>query len=108
MVKKLGMMNKNIFLIFFEVESAITIGVKYRNNEEIQLILKPTEKNKFVDNAPIRLLIPTDKRMRRVFSSSDKISTLFKFLGFSTNEIISICREIHEDMGSKKLIVPYL
>jgi hypothetical protein len=27
-------------------------------------------------------------------------------LGLSHHEVISICREIHKDMGSKKLILP--
>lgn len=100
------MTNKELFLKFFEVESSTIIGIKYRGKEEIQLILNPTEKNKFMDKLPIRLLIDVDKRYKRVMSTSDDTFNLFRYLGFSTNEVIGICREIHKDMGSKKLIVP--
>lgn len=96
------MTNKELFLTFFDVESSTIIGVKYRNKQEIQLILNPTEKNKFMDKLPIRLLIDDNK----VMSTSDDIFNLFKYLGFNTNEVIGFCREVHEDMGSKKLIVP--
>lgn len=100
------MTNKELFLTFFDVESATIIGVMHRGKEEIQLILNPTEKNKFMDKLPIRLLIDADKRYKRVMSTSDDTFNLFRYLGFNTNEVIGICREIHQDMGSKKLIVP--
>ena len=100
------MTNKELFLTFFEVESATIIGVKYRDNDKIQLILNPTEKNKFMDKLPIRLLIDAEEHYSRVMGNSDEMFNLFKYLGFDTNEVISICREIHKDMGSKKLIVP--
>ena len=106
LVKKLVMTNKELFLTFFDVESATVIGIKYRGKEEIQLILNPTEKNKFMEKLPIRLLIDVDKRYKRVMSTSDDTFNLFRYLGFNTNEVIGICREIHKDMGSKKLIVP--
>jgi hypothetical protein len=101
------MTNKELFLTFFEVESATIIGVKYRDNNKIQLILNPTEKNKFMVKSPIRLLIDGgDEHYSRVIGNCDEMFNLFKYLGFNTNEVVSICREIHKDMGSKKLIVP--
>jgi hypothetical protein len=101
------MTNKELFLKFFTVESATIIGIKYRERSgQIQLILNPTEKNKFMNKQPIRLLIHVDKRYKRVMSTSDDTFNLFRYLGFNTNEVIGICREIHKDMGSKKLIVP--
>jgi hypothetical protein len=101
------MTNKELFLKFFDVESATIIGVKYQGNEKIQLILNPTEKNKFMDKLPIRLLIDGgDEHYSRVIGNCDEMFNLFKYLGFNTNEVVSICREIHKDMGSKKLIVP--
>lgn len=106
LVKKLGMTNKELFLTFFEVESATIIGIKYRNIDRIQLILNPTEKNKFMDKLPIRLLIDVDDHYCRVTSTSDETINLFNYLGISLNEVISICREIHKDMGNRKLIVP--
>jgi hypothetical protein len=100
------MTNKELFLTFFEVESATIIGVKYRNIDKIQLILNPTEKNKFMDKLPIRLLIDRDDHYSRIMGSSDEMFNLFTYLGFNTNEVISICCEIHKDMGNRKLIVP--
>jgi len=100
------MTNKELFLTFFDVESATIIGVNHRNNEAIQLIVNPTEKNKFMEKLPIRLLINVDKRYKRVMSTSDDTFNLFRYLGFTTNEVTNVCREIHQDMGSKKLIVP--
>ena len=100
------MTNKELFLTFFEVENATIIGIKYHHNEQIQLLLNPTEKNKFMGSTPIRLLIDGDEHYCRVMGNSDEMFNLFKYLGFDTNEVISICREIHKDMGSKKLIVP--
>jgi hypothetical protein len=106
-VKKLDMTNKELFLTFFEVESATIIGIKYRNIDKIQLILNPTERNKFMDKLPIRLLIDREYGYySRVMGTSDKMFNLFTYLGLNTKEIISICREIHEDMGSRELIVP--
>lgn len=106
LVKQLDMTNKKIFLTFFEVESVTKIGIKYQNNDKIQLILTPTEKNKFMGSTPIRLLIDGDEHYCRVIGNSDEMFNFFKYLGFDTNEVINICREIHKDMGSKKLIVP--
>ena len=106
LVKKLDMINKELFLTFFEVESATIIGVKYRDNDKIQLILNPTEKNKFMDKLPIRLLIDVEEHYSRVMGNCDEMFKLFNYLGFNTNEVISVCREIHKDMGSRKLIVP--
>jgi hypothetical protein len=106
LVKKLDMTNKELFLTFFEVESATIIGIKYRNNDRIQLILNPTEKNKFMDKLPIRLLIDFDDHYSRVMGNCDEMFNLFNYLGFNINEVISICREIHKDMGNRKLIVP--
>jgi len=101
------MTNKELFLTFFEVESASIIGIKYRErSEQIQLLLNPTDKNKLMDNLPIRLLIDADEEYCRVTSTSDETISLFKYLGLSHNEVMSICREIHKDMGSKSLIVP--
>ena len=100
------MTNKELFLTFFEVESATIIGVKYRRNNQIQLILNPTEKNKFMDKLPIRLLIDVEEHYSRIMGNCDEMFKLFNYLGFNANEVISVCREIHEDMGSRKLIVP--
>ena len=100
------MTNKELFLTFFEVESATIIGIKYRGNNQIQLILNPTEKNSFMDKLPIRLLIDVEEHYSRVMGNCDEMFKLFNYLGFNANEVISICREIHEDMGSRKLIVP--
>ena len=106
-VKKLDMTNKELFLKFFDVESVSIIGIKYRErSEQIQLLLNPTDKNKLMDNVPIRLLIDADEDYCRVTSTSDETINLFNYLGLSHNEVISICREIHKDMGSKKLILP--
>jgi hypothetical protein len=105
-VKKLDMTNKELFLTFFDVESATIIDIKYRNIGKIQLLLNPTEKNKFTDRLPIRLLIDVDGYYSKIMSNSDDAFNLFKYLGFSINEVVGICREIHQDMGSKKLIVP--
>ena len=100
------MTNKELFLTFFDVESATIIDIKYRNIGKIQLLLNPTEKNKFTDRLPIRLLIDVNGYYSKIMSNSDDAFNLFKYLGFSINEVISICREIHKDMGSKKLILP--
>lgn len=100
------MTNKELFLTFFEVESSTNLSIKYRTDNRIQLILNPTEKNKFMDNLPIRLLIDDDEYHCRVSSTSDEMFNLFNYLGFNTNEVIGICHEIHKDMGSKSLIVP--
>jgi hypothetical protein len=101
------MSNKELFLKFFDVESSSIIGIKYRErSEQIQLLLNPTDKNKLIDNLPIRLLIDADEDYCRVTSTSDETINLFKYLGFDFTDVISICREIHKDMGSKKLILP--
>jgi hypothetical protein len=100
------MTNKELFLKFFTVESATIIGIKYQGNEKIQLILNPTEKNKFMDKLPIRLLIDGDEHYSRVMCTSDDTFNLFRYLSLETNDVIGICREIHKDMGSKKLILP--
>ena len=100
------MTNKELFLTFFDVESATIIDIKYRNIGKIQLLLNPTEKNKFTDRLPIRLLIDVDGHYSKIMSNSDDAFNLFKYLGFSINEVVGICREIYQDMGSKKLIVP--
>lgn len=100
------MTNKELFLTFFEVESATIIGIKYRDNDKIQLILNPTEKNKFMDKLPIRLLIDVDEYYSRVIGNCDEMFNLFNYLSFNANEVISVCREIHQDMGNRKLIVP--
>ena len=100
------MTNKELFLTFFEVESATTIGIKYRDDDKIQLILTPTEKNKFMDRIPVRLLIDVGGYYSRVMGNCDEMFNLFNYLGFDINEVISVCREIHKDMGSRKLIVP--
>lgn len=101
------MTNKELFLTFFEVESVTIIGVKYRNIDKIQLILNPTEKNKFMDKLPIRLLCDVNEiYTSSVATSSDELFNIFKYIGFDAREITNICREIHKDMGSKKLIVP--
>lgn len=105
-VKKLVMTNKELFLTFFDVESATIIDIKYRNIGKIQLLLNPTEKNKFMDRLPIRLLIDVDEHYSKIMSNSDEMFKLFNYLGFTTNEVTNVCREIHQDMGSKKLIVP--
>jgi hypothetical protein len=101
------MTNKELFLKFFDVESVSIIGIKYRErSEQIQLILNPTEKNSFMDKLPIRLLIDVEEHYSRVMGNCDEMFNLFNYLGFNVNEVISICREIHEDMGSRKLIIP--
>jgi hypothetical protein len=101
------MTNKELFLKFFDVESVSIIGIKYRErSEQIQLILNPTEKNSFMDKLPIRLLIDVEEHYSRVMGNCDEMFNLFNYLGFNANEVISICREIHKDMGSKKLILP--
>ena len=100
------MTNKELFLTFFEVESATIIGIKYRSDDKLQLLLNPTEKNKFMDRLPIRLLIDVDDHYSRIMGNCDDMFKLFNYLGFNTNEVVGICREIHQDMGSKKLIVP--
>jgi hypothetical protein len=101
------MTNKELFLKFFTVESATIIGIKFRErSEQIQLLLYPTDKNKLLDNLPIRLLIDADEEYCRVTSTSDETINLFKYLSLDTNDVIGICREIHKDMGSKKLILP--
>ena len=101
------MTNKELFLTFFEVESATIIGIKYRNNDKIQLILNPTEKNKFMDNLPIRVLCDVDEiYTSSVATTSDELFNIIKYIGLDAREITNICREIHKDMGSKKLIVP--
>lgn len=102
------MTNKELFLTFFEVESATIIGVKYRDNiNKIQLILNPTEKNKFMDKLPIRVLCDVKEfYTSSVATSSDELFNFFKYIGIDAREITDICREIHKDMGSKKLIVP--
>jgi hypothetical protein len=101
------MTNKELFLTFFKVESATIIGVKYRNNGQIQLILTPTEKNKFMAKLPFRLLCPIDEiYTSSVATTSDELFNILKYIGLDAREITSICREIHKDMGSKKLIVP--
>ena len=101
------MTNKELFLTFFEVESATIIGVKYRDNEKLQLILIPTDKNKFMDKLPIRLLT----EVKEFYTSSlettnEDVFNLFKYLGLNATDVTEICREIHNDFGSKKLIVP--
>jgi hypothetical protein len=101
------MTNKELFLTFFEVESATIIGVKYRDNEKLQLILNPTEKNTFVKNLPIRLLIDVNEHYSRVVGNSEEMFDFFKYLGLTMGEVISVCQEIHKDFGSEKLIVPY-
>jgi hypothetical protein len=102
------MTNKELFLTFFEVESATIIDIKYRNIGKIQLILNPTEKNKLMDNLPIRLLCEVEEYWSNgIRTNSDELFNIFNYLGLSDNEVISICREIHKDMGSKKLIVPF-
>jgi hypothetical protein len=102
------MTNKELFLTFFEVESATIIGVKYRNNEQIQLILTPTDKNKFMDKLPIRLLCDVNEIWTSsVATNSDELFNIFKYIGIDAREITNICREIHKDFGSKKLIVPF-
>ena len=101
------MTNKELFLTFFEVESVTIIGVKYPNIDKIQLILNPTEKNKFMDKLPIRLLCDVNEiYTSSVATTSDELFNIIKYIGLDTREITSICREIHKDMGSKKLIVP--
>lgn len=102
------MTNKELFLTFFEVESATIIDIKYRNIGKIQLILLPTEKNKFMDKLPIRLLCDVNEiyTSSRVATTSDELFNIIKYIGFDAREITNICREIHKDMGSKKLIVP--
>jgi hypothetical protein len=101
------MTNKELFLTFFEVESATIIDIKYRNIGKIQLILYPTEKNKFMDKLPIRLLCDVNEiYTSSVATNSDELFNIFKYIGLDAREITSICREIHKDMGSKKLIVP--
>ena len=100
------MTNKELFLTFFEVESATTIGIKYHHNEKIQLLIHPTEKNKFMDRLPIRILVDVDEHYSRVMGNCDEMFKLFNYLGFNANEVINVCREIHEDMGNRKLIVP--
>jgi hypothetical protein len=100
------MTNKELFLTFFEVESATIIGVKYRGDDKIQLILNPTEKNKFMDKLPIRVLIDVDEYYSRVIGNCDEMFNLFNYLGFNANEVISVCREIYQDMGNRELIVP--
>ena len=101
------MTNKELFLTFFEVESATIIGVKYRNIDKIQLILNPTEKNKFMDKLPIRVLCDVDEiYTSSVATTSDELFNIIKYIGLDAREITNICREIHKDMGSKKLIVP--
>ena len=102
------MTKKELFLTFFEVESATIIDIKYRNIGKIQLILHPTEKNKFMDKLPIRLLCDVNEiyTSSRVATTSDELFNIFKYIGFDAREITNICREIHKDMGSKKLIVP--
>lgn len=102
------MTNKELFLTFFEVESATIIDIKYRNIGKIQLILHPTEKNKFMDKLPIRLLCEVNEiyTSSRVATTSDELFNIIKYIGFDAREITNICREIHKDMGSKKLIVP--
>lgn len=102
------MTKKELFLTFFEVESATIIDIKYRNIGKIQLILLPTEKNKFMDKLPIRLLCDVNEiyTSSRVATTSDELFNIFKYIGFDAREITNICREIHKDMGSKKLIVP--
>jgi hypothetical protein len=106
-VKKLVMTNKELFLTFFDVESATIIDIKYRNIGKIQLLLNPTEKNKFMDRLPIRLLCEVNEiYSSRIATNSDELFNIFKYIGFDAREITDICREIHRDMGSKKLIVP--
>jgi hypothetical protein len=100
------MTNKELFLTFFEVESATIIGIKYQHNEKIQLLICPTEKNSFMDKLPIRLLIDGDEHYSRVMGNCDEMFKLFNYLGLNANEVISVCREIHNDMGSRRLIVP--
>jgi hypothetical protein len=101
------MTNKELFLTFFEVESATIIGIKYRNNDKIQLILNPSEKNKFMDKLPIRLLCDVNEiYTSSVATTNDELFNIVKYIGIDAREITSICREIHKDMGSKKLIVP--
>lgn len=102
------MTNKELFLTYFEVESATIIDIKYRNIGKIQLILHPTEKNKFMDKLPIRLLCEVNEiyTSSRVATTSDELFNIIKYIGFDAREITNICREIHKDMGSKKLIVP--
>jgi hypothetical protein len=102
------MTNKELFLTFFEVGSATIIGVKYHNNEQIQLILTPTDKNKFMDKLPIRLLTEVKEYYTSsVKTTNEDIFKLFKYLGLNAEDITQICREIHNDFGSKKLIVPF-
>jgi len=101
------MTNKELFLTFFDVESATIIDIKYRNIGKIQLLLNPTEKNKFMDRLPIRLLCEVNEiYSSRIATNSDELFNIFKYIGFDAREITDICREIHRDMGSKKLIVP--
>jgi hypothetical protein len=102
------MTNKELFLTFFEVESATIIGVKYRDNEKLQLILIPTDKNKFMDKLPIRLLTEVKEFYTSSLATTNEVVfNLFKYLGLNASDIMKICREIHNDFGSKKLIVPY-
>jgi len=101
------MTNKELFLTFFEVESAVIIGIKFRGGEDkLQLILNPTEKNTFVKNLPIRLLIDVNEHYSRVVGNSEEMFDFFKYLGLTMGEVISVCQEIHKDFGSEKLIVP--
>jgi hypothetical protein len=101
------MTNKELFLTFFEVESSTIIDIKYRNIGKIQLILNPTEKNKLMDNLPIRLLCEVEEYWSSgIRTNSDELFNLFKYLGLDATDVTKICREIHKDMGSKKLIVP--
>jgi hypothetical protein len=80
------MTNKELFLKFFDVESATIIGIKYRErSEQIQLLLNPTEKNKFMDKLPIRLLIDVEEHYSRVIGNCDEMFNLFKYLGFNVN-----------------------
>lgn len=102
------MTNKELFLTFFEVESATIIGVKYRDNEKIQLILTPTDKNKFIDKLPIRLLTTIKEyHTKNIQTTNGEVFNLFGYLGLEVTDVIEICSEIHNDFGSKKLIVPY-
>jgi hypothetical protein len=59
-----------------------------------------------MDKLPIRLLIDVDDHYSRIMGNCDEMFKLFNYLGFNSNEVISVCREIHEDMGSRELIVP--
>jgi hypothetical protein len=60
-----------------------------------------------MDNLPIRLLCEVEEYWSSgIRTNSDELFNLFKYLGLDATDVTKICREIHKDMGSKKLIVP--